>query len=105
MLIGGEMKFASGNSHTFSKITFWLNLNEDLDGEWIHGPDLIEGRENHAAEIVTDQITGEDFVVVSGGVIKDGKPLRSVEILMDKEWKSGTFFLKEFCFQFLEYNE
>ena len=100
MLIGGEMKFASGNSHTFSKITFWLNLNEDLDGEWIHGPDLIEGRENHAAEIVTDQITGEDFVVVSGGVNKAGKPLRSVEILIDKEWKSGSIFLKNCVFYY-----
>ena len=103
MLIGGEMKYASGN--TYSKRTFRINLNKDLDGKWFHGPDLTEGREDHAAEIVTDQITGEDFVVVSGGVNKDGKPLRSVEILMDKEWKSGTFFLKEFCFQFLEYNE
>ena len=89
MLIGGEMKYASGN--TYSKRTFRINLNKDLDGKWFHGPDLTEGREDHAAEIVTDEITKENFVVVSGGMNKNGQHLKSVEILMDENWKSGIF--------------
>ena len=97
MLIGGEMKFASGRIEEYSKKTFRFNLNKDLDGKWFHGPetpDLIEGREDHAAEIVTDEITKENFVVVSGGVDKDGKHLKSVEILMDEKWTSGIFYAK-----------
>ena len=58
----------SGNSHTYSKYTYRLNLNKDLDGEWFRGLDLIEGREDHAAESVTDEITKENFVVVDSTI-------------------------------------
>ena len=59
-------------------------------GQWINGPDLIQGRYDHSACFVTDSVTQESFIVVTGGY--DGSVrLDSVEIL-DKYgtvWTSG----------------
>ena len=78
-----------GYSNDWSASTFFYDHNED---EWINGPSLIEGKENHAAGIVTDEVTDEHFVAVTGGsYYSDGLfYLDSSEILQDREWVQGT---------------
>ena len=44
--------------------TFFYDHNE---GEWITGPSLMQARMNHAAGIVTDEVTDESLVAVTGG--------------------------------------
>ena len=53
-------------------------------GEWSNGPSLLEGRSHHAAGIVTDEVTNENFVVVTGS-----EHLKSTEILKDGKWVQG----------------
>jgi hypothetical protein len=65
--------------------TFFYDHNE---GEWITGPTLMHGRSGHAAGIVTDKVTHEDFVVVTGGWAV-GYPMDSTEILQDGNWVQG----------------
>ena len=81
MVIGGysEITLAS---------TFFYDHNE---GEWINGPSLMQGRYKHAAGIVTDEVTGEHFVAVTGGTYYSGDwlVLDSTEILQDGEWVQG----------------
>ena len=79
MVIGG----LSSNGNPAS--TFFYDRNE---GEWINGPSLMQGRGLHAAGIVTDEVTGEHFVAVTGG-IGSGSYLDSTEILQDGEWVQG----------------
>ena len=64
--------------------TFYYDRNE---GEWINGPSLIQARGWHAAGIVTDEVTGEHFVAVTGGYYYGF--LDSTEILQDGEWVQG----------------
>ena len=64
--------------------TFFYDHNE---GEWITGPSLIESRSHHGAGIVTDVVTDEQLVVVTGGWSCD--VLASTEILQDGEWVQG----------------
>jgi hypothetical protein len=75
MVIGGADASAS---------TFYYKHNE---GEWRNGPSLIEAREDHASGIVTDEVTNENFVAVTGGL----SPyfLDSTEILQDGKWVQG----------------
>ena len=47
----------------------------------------MAARNNHAAGIVTDEVTNEIFVVVTGGRSLDH--LDSTEILQDKKWLQG----------------
>ena len=47
---------------------------------------MIQARGTHAAGIVTDEVTDEHFVVVTGGLFY----LDSSEILQDREWVQGT---------------
>ena len=54
--------------------------------QWISGPSLMQARSNHAAGLVTDEVTGEDFVAVTGGLMD---LLDSTEILQDGEWVQG----------------
>ena len=68
----------------YSAFTFYYDRNE---GEWINGPSLIQARIWHAAGIVTDEVTGEHFVAVTGGYYSD--TLDSTEILQDREWVQG----------------
>ena len=77
MAIGG---FYDG----YSASTFYYDRNE---GEWINGPSLMQARDGHAAGIVTDEVTGEDFVAVTGGY--GSGHLDSTEILQDEEWVQG----------------
>ena len=80
MVIGGET--ASGSS---TASTFFYDHNE---GEWINGPSLMEERAYHAAGIVTDEVTDEPFLAVTGG--KNSELLNSSEILQDGEWAQGN---------------
>ena len=47
----------------------------------------MQARMWHAAGIVTDEVTGEDFVAVTGGY--GSGYLDSTEILQDGEWVQG----------------
>jgi len=79
MVFGGE---SSGISA--SKKTFWFNK---LTSKWSDGPNLNIGRRLLAAGIVTDDVTNEEFVIVSGGDEGVGSiNLKSTEILMDNKW-------------------
>ena len=68
-----------------SFLTFYINNN---DGEWIYGPSLIESRRIHAAGIVTDEVTDEDFVAVTGG--HGFGYSDTTEILQDGNWVQGN---------------
>jgi hypothetical protein len=87
MVIGGD----SGNT---SASTFYYDHNE---GEWATGPSLMQARRSHAAGIVTDEVTDENFVAVTGGekfvAIREGsnyEDLDSTEILQDGNWVQGN---------------
>ena len=64
--------------------TYFYDHNE---GEWINGSSLIEARSVHAAGIITDVVTDEQLVTVTGGWSCDF--LASTEILQDGEWVQG----------------
>ena len=95
MVIGGISASTSFNDkqeqHEQNR-TFFYDHNE---GEWITGPSLMQARINHAAGIVTDDVTDEPFVVVTGGFTggryySDGWfCMDSTEILQDGEWIQG----------------
>ena len=76
MVIGGRY------SNDFSALTFFYDRNE---GEWITGPSLMQARGYHAAGIVTDEVTNENFVAVTGGYLN----LDSTDILQDRVWVQG----------------
>ena len=65
---------------------FYYNHNED---EWINGPTLMKERSNHAAGIVKDEVTNEQFVAVTGGYANFDDTFDSTEILQDGEWVQG----------------
>ena len=77
MVIGGY------NGYSFAS-TFFYDHNEE---EWIDGPSLMQTRVYHAVGIVTDEVTGEHFTVVTGGYYFGA--LDSTEILQDGEWVQG----------------
>ena len=92
IVIGGSSNHEPFIIHTS---TFFYDHNE---GEWINGPSLMQKRYWHAAGIVTDEVTDEHFVAVTGGgnidatEILQGGGLDSTEILQDGEWVQGIFF-------------
>jgi hypothetical protein len=55
---------------------------------WSQGPDLIQARRSHAAGLVTDETTFDEFVIVTGGEY-NGIKLDSTEILIDNQWNLG----------------
>ena len=55
-----------------------------------YGTNLMQARYAHAAGIVTDEVTDEHFVVVTGGIDSSYDLLESSEILQDREWVQGT---------------
>ena len=73
-----------GYSESYTASTFYYDHNE---GEWTTGPSLMEARDGHAAGIVTDEVTDENFVAVTGGYNSIG--LDSTEILQDGNWVQG----------------
>ena len=62
---------------------------EHEDKNWSQGPDLIQPRRTHAAGIVTDETTHDEFVIVTGGEDYNGIFLDSTEILIDNQWHQG----------------
>ena len=78
MVIGGSGGLSSDYFRSAS--TFYY---DDIEGVWINGPSLLRGRYEHAAGIVTDEVTNENFVAVTGG----GFDL--TEILQDEMWIEG----------------
>ena len=65
--------------------TFFYDHN---GGEWINGPSLEQERYSHAAGIIKDEDTDEQFVAVTGGGKVQGG-LDSTEVLQDGEWVEG----------------
>ena len=55
---------------------------------WSQGPDLIQARRGHAAGLVTDETTYDEFVIVTGGEF-NGIMLDSTEILINNQWHLG----------------
>ena len=55
---------------------------------WIQGPDLMQARGGHAAGIVTDEMTTEKIVIVTGGDY-NGIKLDSTEMLINQQWIQG----------------
>ena len=96
MVIGGSVGYEIAS-------TFFYDRSEG-EGEWIDGPSLIRERYDHAAGIVTDEVTNEHFVVVTGGY-GFFSFLDSTEILQDGEWVQGKIdntiyhLLEIFCSQ------
>ena len=92
MVIGGYDR--SGLDGTES--TFYYN---HIEGVWSNGPILIQSRYYHAAGMVTDELTNENFVSVTGGfwgygmlqtgVYDSMVYLDSSEILQDGKWIEG----------------
>ena len=61
-----------GISADYSATTYFHEQDRTLfydhnEGEWITGPSLMQARMNHAAGIVTDEVTDESLVAVTGG--------------------------------------
>jgi hypothetical protein len=79
-----------------SASTFIYDHNE---GEWINGPSLMQARGWHAAGIVTDEVTDENFVAVTGGYGLDDL-LDSTEILQYGEWVQGNINDATICYLF-----
>ena len=66
---------------------------------WIQGPDLMQARWLHAAGIVTDEVTTEKIVIVTGGD-HNGIKLDSTEILFNNQWNQGKiahYYSMELC--------
>ena len=92
MVIGGYDR--SGLDGTES--TFYY---KHIEGVWSNGPILIQSRYYHAAGMVTDELTNENFVSVTGGfwgygmlqtgVYDSMVYLDSSEILQDGKWIEG----------------
>jgi hypothetical protein len=88
MIIGGY----DGSGLDGTSSTFYYN---HIEGEWSDGPSLMQSRYYHAAGIITDELTNENFVSVTGGFISqtgwhDSKVfLDSSEILQDGKWIEG----------------
>ena len=55
---------------------------------WIQGPDLMQARRIHAAGVVTDEVTTEKLVIVTGGE-HNGIILDSTEMLFNNQWHQG----------------
>ena len=96
MVIGGESSNNNGHNST-SALTFFYDHNED---QCINGPSLMQARGSHAAGIVTDEVTSEHFVAVTGGYYSGYWD--STEILQEGEWVQGKtidiicYFLENF---------
>ena len=68
--------------------TFYYDHSSE---QWVDGPTLNQARSEHAAGTVTDEVTIERLVVVSGGF--DGSDaMKSTEILQDGDWSLGIYY-------------
>ena len=69
---------------TSTSSTFYHDHNK---GEWINGPNLMQARAYHAAGFVTDEVTDENFLAVTGGYYL--VHFDSTELLQDGNWVEG----------------
>ena len=83
MVIGG---FSPG-SVTLAQTFYYDHSNK----QWVDGPTLNQARRQHAAGTVTDEVTMERLVVVSGG-FDYSSAMKSTEILQDGDWSLGTYY-------------
>ena len=84
MVIGGQ----TSESESASELTyFFLHSNQT----WMEGPNLEPGRMYHAASVVTDPVTKEDLVIVTGGSTTSNTDeyLDTTKILIDGKWAKG----------------
>jgi hypothetical protein len=91
MLIGGRI---SGGATTPT-----TNYFDHQGHNWIQGPDLMQARRAHAAGIVTDEVTTEKIVIVTGGEY-NGIKLDSSEMLINQDWNQGKiahYYSMELC--------
>ena len=77
MVIGGLVQLQPDKE---SASTFYY---DHIKGKWSDGPSLIHARSGLAAGIVTDEVTNENFVVVT----EDSQT--TTEILQDGKWVQG----------------
>ena len=92
MIIGGDLNHPLTNAieasdRTPTGSTFY-GYHTANGTDWINGPSLIHPRIMHMAGIVTDTITNENFVVVTGGNF-DIPYQYATEILQNNEWLQG----------------
>ena len=90
-----------GLNSTFSMITGGRSFDYDLSGltfffdhglqEWTNGPNMIEARFDHAAGIVTDKVSEEQIMVVTGGMggVNYWLILSTTEVFFENQWFSG----------------
>ena len=90
MVISGSDAIVIGSHIVYSASTYYYN---HIEGEWSNGHSLMQARCRHAAGIVTDEFTNENFVVVTGGY-KSGI-LDSTEFLQDGKWVQGKICIKK----------
>ena len=86
MVIGGSPAVCLHICSFSTSSTFYYDHNK---GNWFKGPSLMHPRHSHAAGIVTDEVTNENFVVVTGGS-SSAKEMDSTEILQDRKWLQGN---------------
>ena len=79
-----------GGSDEFQDKTYYYNGKE-----FSKGPDLITGRESHAAGLLRDKVTNDEYIAVVGGWDSNYNILDSLELLKigDNKWKSGILKL------------
>ena len=85
MLIGGET-YNLDEGTTIDLTYYYDHYNQ----AWFDGPELKIARYLHGAGVVTDLITKERFVVVTGGSSDSDFYLQSTEILLDGKWVLGN---------------
>ena len=86
MVIGGN---CDCSPHMQTDNTFYYHHTEDV---WANGPSLLDKRNSHAAGLITDKVTKETFVVVTGGNTGSYSleiTSASTEILQDGDWVLG----------------
>ena len=96
ILIGGRTPV--NNEIVITETTHYFDHQENT---WFQGPDLMQGRMSHAAGVVTDEVTAEKFVIVTGGDYH-GNRLDSTEMLIKNQWNQGNILIIiEFVSKFL----
>ena len=89
IIIGGLT--ASWNPDFFMKrrnSTFYYEHGEQ---NWIDGPILLKERSGIAVGVLSDLVTSEVLVIVTGGIGTDNRALILTEILFDNQWNSGKY--------------
>ena len=90
--IDNTLSMLIGGTTTGSVETPTTHYFDHQGHNWIQGPDLLQARIGHAAGIVTDQVTTEKIVIVTGGQY-NGIILDSTELLINKQWNLGKMAL------------